>query len=923
MLISAVREVSLARRDLGWGVDAVAMRLTMLGILRHGRRKKPGVGQIPQEATEIRGGREWLDSRVPDWERFLRWAHASYGWTEAGVVKRAGFAPGELEVIALSRGKSRNRPMAPTYVLAVDHGRREIVLSVRGTKAFGDAITITHFRPEPFLDGYAHRGFAQSAHELVKQVEPQLTSLVERLPDYRVCFTGHSMGGGIAAMASMLIRDSAAGRHQQQQKRQKRQPSSTAPDAPASVGAATSPPPPSKPDNDTGRGEHGDDLGDRLRGLSGPGGQAASKAQAGERPGRRVGLGAEPMVYSFATPCCVSLELARGCKGWVDSIVHGDDAIPRLSTVSLELLKEDMTAAEWRRAVDRLANLNTVLSPSTNAAAAAAAAVKNALSGLGSLTRPEGPAGADADGGQGRRQTAASSNGADGGNRMSGSAGGGGGEFVSSREGWREEKKVSPAGGAEADGATAVRAAMAPPPAEAEPAARPAAEDAASAMGAGKGGGAQKGGSGEGEKEETDRKRDDLERSVRDTALTMRGLAKLYPLSQSFRQEIASIVSQVVKLTGGEKVDGAGAVIPLKPNTLNTADGGGQGHRSGAPHDGAVGGGDVSGGGVAAAAAAGAEREAQLSSRPELLLTLKENLESLGVNRAALQHDSSRGSRDSIDEGSQGSRMRQHGHSAADGADAARGAASGAEGYASRSLVAAAGGAAAGMATRREAESAEMKKEESTPQERTVTAATTRVEGNNPGCAGCEDDRLRFLHESYMARPEPSLLPLYPPGDSFLVRNHGSHGGANAARGGEMGGGGGDGGNRAPGEQGRAGTEQSTEAAAFFSATRSPSSSSPFFTSSPTSSVAAASAAATDAGPSSAEQAGGLADNTGGAVARSTRAIEGSGAWLVRVPHEYFLRMPLTPSMLEDHSIASYKRALAGLALGEKEPRRV
>lgn len=64
-----------------------------------------------------------------------------------------GIAPSDLEVVALTRGKSRNRPMAPTYVLAVDHGQREIVLSVRGTKAFGDAITITHFRPEPFLSG--------------------------------------------------------------------------------------------------------------------------------------------------------------------------------------------------------------------------------------------------------------------------------------------------------------------------------------------------------------------------------------------------------------------------------------------------------------------------------------------------------------------------------------------------------------------------------------------------------------------------------------------------------------------------------------------------------------------------------------------------------------------------------------------------
>lgn len=44
--------------------------------------------------------------------------------------------------------------MVPTYVLAVDHRHEEIVLSVRGTKAFGDVITVSHFLPEPFLDGY-------------------------------------------------------------------------------------------------------------------------------------------------------------------------------------------------------------------------------------------------------------------------------------------------------------------------------------------------------------------------------------------------------------------------------------------------------------------------------------------------------------------------------------------------------------------------------------------------------------------------------------------------------------------------------------------------------------------------------------------------------------------------------------------------
>lgn len=150
------------------------------------------------------------------------------------------------------------------------------------------------------------------------------------------------MGGGIAAMASMLIRDSANRRHKQQHKRQKPRPpaAGSSSTSPPSAGAAATTTPPSNSD----RISRSDDPGD-PRGLTGPrAGDEARGAQAGGA-GFGGGLGAGPMVYSFATPCCVSLELARGCEGWVDSIVHGDDAIPRLSTVSLELLKEDMTGA--------------------------------------------------------------------------------------------------------------------------------------------------------------------------------------------------------------------------------------------------------------------------------------------------------------------------------------------------------------------------------------------------------------------------------------------------------------------------------------------------------------------------------------------------------------------------------------------------
>ncbi|CAB1116291.1 unnamed protein product [Ectocarpus sp. CCAP 1310/34] len=953
MLISAFREVSLARRDLGWGVDALAMRLTMLGFLRHGRKNNAGDSDIPQEATLVDRDQGWLDGRASEWQRFLRWAHASYGWTEEVIVKRAGFAPGELEVVALSSGKSRNRPMAPTYVLAVDHGRREIVLSVRGTKAFGDAITITHFRPEPFLDGYAHRGFAQSARELVKQVEPELTSLAERLPNYRVCFTGHSMGGGIAAMASMLIRDSASRRLQQQQHQHQHQHQHQ---QHGHKGGE----PPSTARKRASSSTNLDHRGSRKRRGTGAGGGEISA-------GAGLGGSGGPEVYSFATPSCVSLELARGCEGWVDSVVHGDDAIPRLSTVSLELLKEDMTATEWRRAVDRLTDLNTVLSPSTKAAAAAATAIKNALTGLGARRGVQHPAsssgggssGGGSSGDDGRTNHSAAADSIHGGgdgdggggsereNRLEADGGGSGGGvgdagFVSSREGWREERSTPPPSGEEVRAMPAAATAAAEPkvtqrrgPASAaapSPAAGATAEETSSTRGeregetdryAGDSGGGSNDGveperSDEEKKRDNDRKRDDLGRSVRDTALTMRGLAKLYPLSQSFRQEITTIVTQVVKLTGGETGDGAGAIKP-KETRVRRAEknsgsggrsGGGQGLQTGQAETGTkAAGGDIRGSGDSAAGArgVGGGTEAESPAGTELLLTLKENLESLGASREALKRDnaaldggSSGGGRGSCggsdgngrvrdgEENRSGARRRQH----QPNASAAGGSA------ASAPLAITGPGAAGTKGSMLEGESTRMGSKAAAAVAEAAAAATTEsLSGEDAVNVGADDDRLRCLHETFSARPEPSLLPLYPPGDAFLVCSRSSSSSSTtttiSAEGGSV--------SRARGDGD--GIEADV--------------------SEPTLTAASdAVAAATTDSSSSKEckgsgQASGDAQQIGttttGASAAAAAAGE-DGVVLMRVPHEHFLRMPLSPTMLEDHSILSYRKALAGLS---------
>ncbi|CAM9659802.1 unnamed protein product, partial [Choristocarpus tenellus] len=75
-----------------------------------------------------------------------------------------------------------------------------------------------------------------------------------------------------------------------------------------------------------------------------------STIDLGEGKNTKWGRGAERAVcISFATPPCVSLDLARSCRGWVASIAHADDAVPRLSTVALDLLKEDSTGGKWGR----------------------------------------------------------------------------------------------------------------------------------------------------------------------------------------------------------------------------------------------------------------------------------------------------------------------------------------------------------------------------------------------------------------------------------------------------------------------------------------------------------------------------------------------------------------------------------------------
>lgn len=95
-------------------------------------------------------------------------------------------------------------------------------------------------------------------------------------------------------------------------------------------------------------------------------------------PREELGFDAEIIsAVGYATPPCVSRELAENCSEFVTTIVMQDDIIPRLSTASLarlrdEILQTDWTSViekeEWKSVLDLVTNAKQVVSSVQDAA---------------------------------------------------------------------------------------------------------------------------------------------------------------------------------------------------------------------------------------------------------------------------------------------------------------------------------------------------------------------------------------------------------------------------------------------------------------------------------------------------------------------------------------------------------------------------
>lgn len=96
-----------------------------------------------------------------------------------------------------------NATYKPSFFVGLDHGRRWVVLAVRGTLATRDLLTDATASQVSFCGGHAHLGFCKCAAFVEDEAAPMLRDAHARVPDYELILCGHSMGGSVAAILAL------------------------------------------------------------------------------------------------------------------------------------------------------------------------------------------------------------------------------------------------------------------------------------------------------------------------------------------------------------------------------------------------------------------------------------------------------------------------------------------------------------------------------------------------------------------------------------------------------------------------------------------------------------------------------------------------------------------------------------------------
>jgi len=104
----------------------------------------------------------------------------------------------------------KERTFEPAFVILRVPALRWIVVAIRGSQNTNALLTDLAAATCEVAGGKAHAGMLRSAWWLLEHAHPTLSAALAQHPNYIVVCTGHSMGGGVAGLLALLLRDISA-----------------------------------------------------------------------------------------------------------------------------------------------------------------------------------------------------------------------------------------------------------------------------------------------------------------------------------------------------------------------------------------------------------------------------------------------------------------------------------------------------------------------------------------------------------------------------------------------------------------------------------------------------------------------------------------------------------------------------------------